>query len=403
LFAIAMLPIGFAFAPFLGVGFADDARIDFDNPIYLLFYVIVAVLQFIGAYGFFRIKRFKRGFHFLFEKYTVVVAMIVAGMVLTIITLIAAQLDVEKSHYFGFPLVAGVIIIGAGIVIWIRRSIKAMQRKWAKEDNAAMLQEEVDNLKQELQLERAVHENLRTANHSLNHRLVSMERSVVGFLEKHRLECSAELSTDLGIALDEIRRLSREHAADVSRVKHDIILPSTNVKVIDDLFGLFAARFASNGITFRLTVAGSIIYMTENTIEQGKLETLIGDLLQNALIAANASETSIRSVLATIGEVGDHYELSVHDSGISFEPDTLIRLGTERVTTHADDGGSGVGFMKTFETMRERKASLIIRENKGGVFSKSVTIRFDGKGQYIIETYRPGDFPPSNRYTIDII
>jgi hypothetical protein len=163
---------------------------------------------------------------------------------------------------------------------------------------------------------------------------------------------------------------------------------------------MFAERFAANDIRFKLTVTGSIVYMKENTIALGKLETMIGDHLQNALIAVNASEASIRSVLATIGEVGDYYEFSVHDSGIPFEVNTLIQLGAERVTTHADEGGSGVGFMKTFETMRERKASMIIQENKSGVFTKSVTIRLDGENQYIIDTYRPDDFPASDRYLI---
>jgi len=166
------------------------------------------------------------------------------------------------------------------------------------------------------------------------------------------------------------------------------------------MFGLFAQRFRDNDIMFKLNVTGSIIYMTENTIEQGKLETMIGDHLQDALIAVKASKNSMRSVMAVIGEAGDYYELTILDSGIPFETDTLARLGIERVTTHADEGGSGVGFMKTFETMRECGASLIITENRGGVFSKSVTIRFDGENQYIIETYRPSDFPASDRYTI---
>jgi hypothetical protein len=52
--------------------------------------------------------------------------------------------------------------------------------------------------------------------------------------------------------------------------------------------------------------------------------------------------------------------------------------------------------------MREYGASLIIDEkapdNQG--YLKSVTIRFDGKNQFIIETYRAGDFPLSDRYTL---
>jgi hypothetical protein len=56
-----------------------------------------------------------------------------------------------------------------------------------------------------------------------------------------------------------------------------------------------------------------------------------------------------------------------------------------------------------FETMREYGANLIIDEKTSGSagFTKSVTIRFDGKNQYIIKTYRPQDFPASDRYTVE--
>ena len=50
------------------------------------------------------------------------------------------------------------------------------------------------------------------------------------------------------------------------------------------------------------------------------------------------------------------------DTGVDFEIDTLVKLGLEAVTTNEDRGGTGTGFMTTFETMKETKASLIITE-----------------------------------------
>ena len=53
--------------------------------------------------------------------------------------------------------------------------------------------------------------------------------------------------------------------------------------------------------------------------------------------------------------------------------------------------GTGIGFMTTFETMKETKASLIIdemREMSNTDYTKSVTIRFDGKNEYRIKSYR---------------
>jgi hypothetical protein len=393
--------IGLIFAPFIGIGFADNALIDFDDPIYLLLYAFVAALQLFIAYRFFKMRRFKRGFPFLLGRFAIIVTMIVTGVVLTIVALVTAQRGEYGTYHIVLPLISGAVIIGVGLVVWISRSIKTFQRKKTRERNEEILQWENESLLRENQKMHAINENLRIANHSLNHRLISMERSVGRLLEMAQQTGSIdEMADELKIALEDVRRLSKEHAADVGRVKHDTFLPPTNVRTIDNLLALFAERFAANNIMFKLKLMGSIVYLTENAIELGKLETMIGDLLQNALVAVNAKDAYARSVMAIIGEVGDYYKISVLDSGIPFEADTLIRLGMERVTTHADSGGSGVGFMKTFETTRESEASLIISENKSGMFSKSITVRFDGENQYIIETYRPDDFPPNERYTV---
>ena len=103
-----------------------------------------------------------------------------------------------------------------------------------------------------------------------------------------------------------------------------------------------------------------------------------------------------------LGLLEEYYGFSVFDSGVPFEPDTLSRLGTGFVTTRAHTGGSGIGFATTFDTMKEFRASLVISEYvpDGASFTKSVTIRFDGKHEYVIETFRPEAFPEDNRYLI---
>lgn len=397
----ASVIIAFAFAPFLGFGFADDSLIDFSNPIYILFYALIALLQFFIAFRFFKIRRFKNGFPFLHEKFMVGATLILAGLVLSINTLIAAQRESYGSYRIVIPLTIGIIVIGAGIVIWIRRSMKKIQKRWAAERNEELLQQEVAELKSQLERLNERNETLRVANHSINHRLASMERCVTELLNRYTNIYSVEASDELAIAIEDIRNLSKDYAQAVSHNKPRTILPSTNIQTLDDLFMLFSERFSGNNVFFKLKVKGSIVHMTESVIERSRLETMIGDHLQNALIAVNASDKATRSVMAVIGEAGDFYEFSVHDSGIPFEIDTLIHLGIKCVTTHTEEGGYGVGFMKTFETMRKLRASLIINEHKpGGVFTKSVTIRFNNEDRFIIETYRREDFPPGDRYII---
>ena len=63
----------------------------------------------------------------------------------------------------------------------------------------------------------------------------------------------------------------------------------------------------------------------------------------------------------------------------------------EPATTHKEEGGTGIGFITTFETLKETKGTLIIEEKhpmKENDFTKTLIFRFDGKAEYKILTYR---------------
>ena len=131
--------------------------------------------------------------------------------------------------------------------------------------------------------------------------------------------------------------------------------------------------------------------MINNKIAQNKLVTMIGDHLRDAIIAIEFSKNSFKSILAILGENNGLYEFCVFDTGIEFKIDTLLKLGLEPATTHKDSGGTGIGFMTTFETMSETKASLIIEEKHEEIendYTKNIIIRFDGKNEYKIVSYR---------------
>lgn len=85
----------------------------------------------------------------------------------------------------------------------------------------------------------------------------------------------------------------------------------------------------------------------------------------------------------------ENYCIDIYDNGVDFDVDTLSKLGLERVTTHADTGGSGIGFMTTFETLKKAYASLIIIEFENKTpFTKSISFRFDSESAFIIHSYR---------------
>ena len=94
-----------------------------------------------------------------------------------------------------------------------------------------------------------------------------------------------------------------------------------------------------------------------------------------------------KEILVVLGLKDGNYEICILDNGVEFGIDTLLKLGKEQVTT----GGTGIGFLTTFETLRETKASLVITEFKESIYTKSVAIIFNNKCEYVINSYRAKD------------
>ena len=168
-------------------------------------------------------------------------------------------------------------------------------------------------------------------------------------------------------------------------------LQETGVPNIDSMLTYMRSEALSKNIEFELKISGDISYMVNNIIDKQDLEIMIADHIKDGIIAIKSkhSETN-RKLLIKLGKFEDYFEFSVSDTGIDFEINTLIKLGLERVTTHEDIGGSGIGFMTTFETLKTCRASLIIEEYHPSDigYSKTVMIRFDNKNEYRIKSYR---------------
>ena len=89
--------------------------------------------------------------------------------------------------------------------------------------------------------------------------------------------------------------------------------------------------------------------------------------------------------------INGEYSLYIYDSGIEFEIDTLINLGIKPSTTHANDGGTGMGLLNTVDTLKKHKASLVIEEYGKPAednFTKVIKIIFDKENTYKVSSYR---------------
>ena len=223
----------------------------------------------------------------------------------------------------------------------------------------------------------------------LNHEFYNRQKALI-----HKVEEIINMNTETAEELDlskQINDLTKEYTDKAKEIKTLDKLPSTGITEIDDMFKYMQSECKSKNIQFNLQINGNIYHMINNKIAQNKLVTMIGDHLRDAIIAIEFSENSFKSILAILGENNGLYEFCVFDTGIEFKIDTLLKLGLEPATTNKDSGGTGIGFMTTFETMSKTKASLIINEMhemNNTDYTKSITIRFDGKNEYRIKSYR---------------
>lgn len=355
---------------------------EYTNPISLLTIPIISILLF---WSIFTKKRFKNGFNFLnnaivnknIKKYAI--------LWVGIITFIFGFSQRKNTFALGLCLICGTICIVFYITIWIRSQITKTYKNRMRDRTIEIQKTEIDE--QTKLIEEIKAENLKLGEviHKYNKKFSSLEFAMKNALE---LNSKTEFANEISVILKETEETLKNFAQETQLNTNK--LPLTNITGIDNMFKYMQEEARKNNINFDLKINESIKPLIENTISKDKFETLIGDHLKDAIIAVNSSNDTYKSILVTLGLVEGIYELSIYDTGIEFEIDTLLKLGRERVTTHKQTGGSGIGFMTTFETLKQCKASLVIEEYNPETtnYTKSVTIRFDGKNQYKICSYR---------------
>jgi len=348
----------------------------------ILEYVIIGIIQIILINIFFRIKRFKDGFSFIQNNNNSKKLGIFISF--SIIFISVALCVIYRNRLFDTILILGFAGVALIMIYWLQKSITKYYKERMK-DRTVELQSEklkekdeiISNLNQELS-------NVLEINHKYNKRLSAMEKAIGNFGNK--LSFNEEFAKEYSDILDSLNDLSKEYKQEF---ENNNILPKTNIFSIDNLLDYMKTEAIRNNIEFELEINQNINELIEKHISKNKLETLLGDHIADAITAINASDNSYKKIKVILGKDKEFYKISVLDTGIEFEIETLLKLGLERITTHKDSGGTGIGFMTTFETLKECKASLVIEEyDNENYYTKAVNIKFDNRNEYRINSVR---------------
>ncbi|MBQ9659112.1 MAG: hypothetical protein IJV31_10190 [Clostridia bacterium] len=349
--------------------------------------VIILILQYIFVYSLFKIKRFKNGFDFLNKKIneelTDSIMINISVIIIVVYCLLGSIFEEIKKN-----LLIAFIFLTISMIIMIQKTLKIYYKQNLLEDTLKEYKNEVEEKNEEINKLKEEKFSISKITHEFYNRQKALELLVT---ENIKNENDITKDNTNKKILETIQNITNEYTKKLEKVKTPSKLEITDIPEIDAMFKYMQNECSKNKIEFKLKIIGKIYPLINNIIPKNKLETLIGDHIRDAINAASSTKTENKEILTIIGIKENNYELSILDTGVEFEIDTLIKLGKEPVTTYQGRGGSGIGFLTTFETMKDTGASFVITEfmpTKQRFYTKSVTIKFDGKNEYKICSYR---------------
>ena len=366
----------------LAVEFLLKIWINIENQTFDLILTLLIEALFLG--GILKIKKIKNGISFLqnpIENEYLCIIMVA----ISVIAVFAYSLFGSSDEYLGSNIFIVIITSLILIIVMIQKTLTLYYKQ-------KLLAQNIEEYKAEIASKDAEIKSLSEEKYKiskLNHEFYNRQKALI-----HKVEEIMNMNTEAAEELDlskQINDLTKEYTDKAKEIKTLDKLPITGITEIDDMFKYMQSECIKNNIDFKLQINGNIRHLVNKIIPQDKLVTLIGDHIRDAIIAVNHSQNKFRSIVTVIEEKDKIYELRISDTGIEFEPKTLLKLGLEPATTHKEEGGTGIGFITTFETLKETKGTLIIEEKhpmKENDFTKTLIFRFDGKAEYKILTYR---------------
>lgn len=348
-------------------------------------FILITLISIILFYIFSKIKRIKNGMKFLrdtkSQEYVEIIAINISIAVIFVYTLFGNYYGNLTRH-----ILISFIILGIIMFVMIQKTLVLYYKQKLLEKTMADYENEIKQKDEKIKVLSEEKFKISKINHEFYNRQKALEMTVNDFINNTNMEVGRELAIT-----NKINSLSKEYSNKMKSIKQVEKLSITGIEEIDEMFKYMQIECIKNNIDFKLKIEGNVYPLVNNIIEKDRLVTLIGDHLKDAIIAINFSKNKFKSIIAILGIKNNCYEFCICDTGIEFQIETLLKLGLEPVTTHKETGGTGIGFISTFETLKKCNASLIIdekHEESNNDYTKSVTIKFDGKRQYIIKSYR---------------
>lgn len=355
----------------------------FDNelktkPAYL--FLISSMIEFILLLQIFKIRALSKGMPFLLNKVSNTAGIWLSLFIFFIAVILNNGGKTDKIYIMFTILLSFSALF---ILKWWKICLKKLYMEHLKKAELIKLNEKIEQQNNKISLLEDNNKYLSAIIHKDNKLIPAMELAVKELL-LHYID-NHEDSARVRLVLNDLQVMSHERSGIIHT--YDVIhktLPSTGITSTDSIFSYMSKKAMQFGIQFDLSVFNNIEQICENIISSEDLNTLIADLIDNSIIATKEIKTG--KILVHIGIINNLFQICCFDNGIPFSQEILLNLGTIPSTTHATDGGSGIGYMTIFKIKNQYKASLIIESfSDNTLYTKKVSIIFDKKEKYIVK------------------
>ena len=330
-------------------------------------------------------KRLTKGFSSIISPKVIRCGIALCSFILIIFTLEQTS-SLTEIYYRLFRVI---IIIGSFsfLSIWWRSQItKTYREKLRLLELKTLRTAKAENEAYITKLE-AENKRLGTIIHKDNRIVNAMADSVCDYLSSSANSSTTDLQAKGQSLSDEINSIKTYRQELLCQGSQSgTSTPQTNQAGVDAIISFMVKEAASYGITMKFHFDGEFFTAKHFTATEMDFVHLLSDLLENAIIATRhangkAIELSLQILKGTPA-------ISVSDSGIPFEIETFMKLGTCEASTHTDEGGTGIGLMDIWTFKKKYHASLVIEELDNSTYSKRLSILFDTRNKYLIISNR---------------
>lgn len=326
-------------------------------------------LQLVLTFFIFKIKRFKSGISVQDNDGNIELLLLISILSIFLMTLFYTD-NVANSPTEIILLT--LIFCGLGLIIWWKKYVTNRYHTQIYKRNEILYENRIEEYENE-------RNNLLNQNAELS-KIIHRDNKLIPamVMAVKELITTVPEKADLSGLLEQLEELSSEHKEIIDAYQKETdILPKTGSIPIDAVLHYVLSKAKQFDIDFNANLVNDCIPdLLSKITDITDLTTILCDLGENAVIATkNISESKI--LIAFDYAESNAPRICVYDNGPLFDEKVIANMGKRRVTTHKDDGGSGIGLMTLFEILNKYNASFCLDERQNNEFTKCIRLTFD--------------------------